>query len=198
MEVMRITTADIIFLDISIEGRSGLDLLKVVPDVAGEVIFVTAYSEYALDAFKTVATGYLVKPYSDAELCNTVNKAMDRIRHKRLASSAPPQQVVSGKVAVRSGYGVSYFEPADIIYMEAMKDCTRVVTRSGQVVSSNNIGKYSNLLEDGSFFKVHRSYIVNIKAIVRYESSGLVILSNNAKVPVARNMRDGLLALMHG
>lgn len=196
LEAVRNTSVDLIFLDVSIEGRSGLDILKVVPGIQAEVIFVTAYSEYALDAFQTIASGYLVKPFSDAELCNTINRALDRIRNKRFASSLTAASQPSAKVAIRNGYGVSYFDTADIIYLEAMKDCTRVVTRTGEVKSPANLGKYSHILEDKTFFKVHRSYIVNVNAIVRYESYGVVILSDKSELPVARNLRDALLAAM--
>ena len=196
LEAIRTTDADIVFLDISIEGRSGLDLLRLCSDIDCEVIFVTAYSEYALEAFQTIAVGYLVKPFSNTDLVKTVDRALERIRNKRLANAGMAGSANSMKLAVRNGHGVDYFDPADILYLEAMKDCTRVVTKNGTTVSSLNLGKYAHILEDKMFFKVHRSYIINLKAVLRFESSGMVVLSNKAEIPVARNVKEALLAAL--
>lgn len=195
LDALRTLKADILFLDISIGGKNGMDILKIVPSLESEIIFVTAYSEFALEAFKFSATGYIVKPAGDEALSMAVDKAIERINNKRMAKNASigPRHSNS-KIGIPSGKGVSYFDVDDIIYFEAVNNYTKVVTKHSEMLSSYNIGKYKGLL-DMPFFHVHRSYIVNINFITRYEAMGMIIMANRKEIPVARNSREEFLKL---
>jgi len=194
LEAVRTIKADLLFLDISIEGKNGMDILKIVPSIESEIIFITAYSEYALEAFKFSATGYVVKPIGNTELIKAVNTALDRIGNKRLARQHSHAGLpVSSKIGIPSGKGINYYDVAEIIYFEAVSNYTRVVTRSGEVTSSYNIGKFKGILEGLPFFHVHRSYIVNLNYVTRYEAAGMVIMNNKKEIPVARSSREEFL-----
>jgi len=196
LEAVRNIKSDILFLDISVSGKNGMDILKLVPPLDSEIIFVTAYSEYALDAFKYSATGYIVKPAGDAELSNAVDKAMERIKNKRLAQQRGlTSKPINSKIGIPCGKGINYFDADEIIFFEAVNNYTRVVTKNTELVSSYNIGKYMQLLERGPFYHVHRSYIVNLNYVVRYEATGIVIMQNKKEIPVARNFREDFLKL---
>lgn len=195
LDALRTTKADILFLDISIGGQSGIELLKMVPVHEMEIIFVTAFSEYALEAFKYSATGYLVKPVGDKELSIAIDKALERIRNRKAAkiNTAATLPLVNNKVAIPSGKGVNYFNINEIIYLEAVSNYTKVVTRTTEVLSSANIGKFNYLLDIFPFFNAHRSYIINLNCVVRYETPGVIIMSNKAEIPLSRSVKDEFL-----
>ncbi len=189
--------ADMLFLDISMPEKNGIDLLKLIPDVESEIIFTTAYSEYAIDAFKFSATGYLLKPIDDAELLKAVNKAIERIRYKKAAKKESTYKNIDTKIGIPNNKGIDYVSISDIIYLESVNKCTKIVTKNSQLVSSFNIGRFKNLTEHLQFFQVHRSFIVNINCIIRYESTGNIIMTNNKEVPVSRNVKDEFLSLFN-
>ncbi len=196
LEALRTMKVDIVFLDISIGGKNGLDILKIVPTLDSEIIFVTAYAEYALEAFKFSATGYIVKPIGDTELIKAVDKALERLHNKKMASQYKGTGVqLNTKIGIPSGKGVSYFDVDDIIYFEAVNNYTKVVTKNTELISSYNIGKFTSILEGMPFFHVHRSFIVNLNYVSRFEAVGAVIMINKKEIPVSRNSRDEFLKL---
>lgn len=196
LDAVRDNIADLVFLDISIGEQNGIDILKMAPTIESEVIFVTAYAEYALEAFKFSATGYIIKPVGDVELNNAVCKAAERIKNKRLARSHKPGHTQL-KIGIPSGKGINYYNVDDILYFEAVNNYTRLVMVSGELTSSYNIGRINSILDGSPFFQLHRSYVVNINFVVRYEASGIVIMSNKKEIPVARNYREGFLKLFN-
>lgn len=195
LEALRTSGADILFLDISIGGKNGMDMLKMAQPTDMEIIFVTAYSEYALEAFKYSATGYLVKPVGDSDLSLAIDKAIERIRNRRAArANAGNLSVQPGnKIAIPVGKGVNYFNIEDIIYLEAVTNYTKVVTTTTEVLSSANIGKFSYLLDSYPFFNAHRSFIINLNCVIRYEAPGVIIMANKVEIPLSRSVRDDFL-----
>jgi len=196
LAAVRNTTADILFLDISIEGKNGMDILKIVPDLDCEIVFVTAFAEHALKAFNFAASGYVVKPIGDAELNTAVNKAMERVLHKRLArqhNNAGADTHKPSKIGIPSGKGINYYNAEDILYFEAVNNYTKVITKTGELTSSYNIGKFESMLENQPFYQIHRSYIVNLNYVTRYEAAGSVIMTNKKELPVARGSREDFL-----
>jgi two-component system LytT family response regulator len=195
LAAVRTMHADILFLDISIEGKNGMDMLEIVPTIDSEVIFVTAYAEHALDAFKYSASGYVLKPVGDAELNKAVNNALERVKNKRLARlhTGGVGAQINCKIGIPSGKGINYYNVDEIICFQAVNNYTRVVTKTSELTSSYNIGKFKSLLEGKPFFHVHRSYIVNLNFITRYEAQGIVIMTNKMEIPVARSSKDEFL-----
>ncbi|HXS35247.1 MAG TPA: LytTR family DNA-binding domain-containing protein [Flavipsychrobacter sp.] len=194
---MRQQNTDILFLDISMPGKNGIDLLKLMPDIESEIIFTTAYSEYAVDAFKFSATGYLLKPIDDAELMKAVNKAIERIKYKKAAKKENTIKNVDAKIGIPNNKGIDYVSMSDIIYLESVNKCTKIITKNSQFLSSFNIGRFRNITEHSQFFQVHRSFIVNVNYVVRYESTGNIIMTNNKEVPVSRNVKEEFLSLFN-
>ena len=198
LEALREQNCDLVLLDISMPGKNAIDLLKLLPDLGSEIIFVTAHEEYALDAFSFSASGYLLKPVDDAELYAAVNKAIVRIQHKKLArQGANPSSHVSDKIGIPNNHGIDYVNISDILYLESTNKCTRIVTAKAGYISSLNLGRFQYLVENHSFFQVHRSYIVNLNSILRYETSGLIIMSNKAEIPVSRSVKNEFLKIFN-
>jgi two-component system LytT family response regulator len=182
---------DILFTDICMPEKSGMDLLKMLPVIESEIIFTTAYSEYALPAFQFSPAGYLLKPIVDTELVTVVHKAMERIKYKNLAKHSHHD-----KIGIHNNKGIDYIATDSIIYLESFNKCTRVFTTAGEYTSSYYLGMFKTLLDD-TFYQVHRSFIVNLNAIVRYESSGVIIMSNKKEIPVARSVKEQFLSLFN-
>lgn len=195
LDAMKKNDFDLIFLDISMPQKNGLSLLQLAPELQAEVIFVTAHPDHALDAFNVSATGYVVKPIRDNALAKAVDKAIEHIKNKRLASAPPHDNGASAipmkhMIAIPNNKGQDYFCIEDIIYFESLQRYTKVVSNKSSLLSSFNIGKFKEKVEGHPFFQVHRSFIINLNHVKRYETAGIVIMSNGQEIPVSKNVRD--------
>ncbi len=192
LPLLRTQEYDIIFLDISMPGKTGIDLLKMLPPVKSEIIFTTAHQEYALEALKLFATGYILKPVDDIDLALTMNKALERIVAKQQTGKGTDAQAVSNLIGIPDNKGVNYVDKKDIIYLEALNKCTRVVSSKDNLLSSYNLGKFKEMLPD-NFCQIHRSFIINLDFIKRHLTSGIVIMENNNELPLSKRYRDDFL-----
>jgi two-component system LytT family response regulator len=195
LDALRHSKFDILFLDISMPQKDGMDLLELAPDLNCEIIFITAYEEYALEAFNHAATGYILKPINDTLLTKAVDKAIKRIQDKRNAEKHISNEISRAKntIGIHNNKGIDYVDINTISYFEATNRYTRIVTENLTYLSSYNIGKFKEIMDGYDFYQVHRSYIVNLHHIKRYESSGIIIMRDGNQVPVSRNLRDDFL-----
>lgn len=189
VDPLRTNKPDIVFLDISMPEKSGIDFLKLFPDRKFDVIFVTAHADYAIDAIKLSAVGYILKPIDDTELYHAVNKVIE----KKNSISRSNITDINGdvlKIGVPNINGVDYIKPEEILYFESVNKYTKVVTKSYSVVSSYNLGEFKKVISDESFFQVHRSFIVNLHHIRRYEAAGTVVMDDDMQIPVSKNSKS--------
>ena len=196
LEALRVQKTDIVFIDISMGSKTGFDLLKLVPNLESEIIFVTAHADYALEAFSYSASGYIVKPVRDKDLVIAVDKAIERINYKR-AAQRKDNAIANGKIGIANNNGIDYLDISDILYFEAVDGYTRVVTKSSSMLSSFRIGKVASILDGMPFSQVHRSHIVNLNYISRYDSSGFVVMANKDEIPVSKRYRDIFLHIFN-
>lgn len=198
LEALKKLDSDLLFMDISMPGKNAIDLLKLVPDLKSEIIFVTAHEQYALDAFTFSTSGYILKPINDVALSAAINKALERVNHKRQANQhAQAIQPLNEKVRIPNNHGIDYVNLSDILYLETVNKCTMIVTNKAEYVSSYQIGKYKDMVGGYPFFHAHRSYIINLNFILRYETSGLVIMTNKKEIPISRNVKNDFLKLFN-
>lgn len=199
IEVLKTTPVDILFLDISMPEKTGLDFLKLFPVMNFQTIFITAHSEYALQAIKFSAVGYVLKPIDDYELSFAVNKAIERINEKQGKNNIPNTGGAPGSNAVKIGIpnvkGIDYFRPEDILYFESVNKYTKVVTRDYSIMSSYNLGEFKKIIDPSIFFQIHRSYIVNVLYIKRYETTGSIIMEDNTQIPISKSVRTEFLSM---
>jgi len=193
---LRSSHCDIVFMDISMPGKNGMELLKLAPELKSEVIFITAHSEYALNAFKFSAAGYILKPIDDADIVVAVDNALERVKYKKLAKQHP-EVSPKPKIGVPNNKGIDYVALDEILYFESVNKYTNVVLKDKEIVSSYNLGKYKTLTEGHFFHQVHRSYIVNLNCIIRYESSGVLIMSNKKEIPISKTEREDFLKIFN-
>lgn len=195
LDTIRNEDFDLLFMDMSMPQKTGMDILDLVPELNAELIFVTAYSDYAIDAFQYGATGYILKPIKDVALSQAIDTAIKRIEQKRRSAQAQPATHITSKIAIPNSSGIDYVDVHDIVFLEATARYTKLVLKNKEILSSYNIGKFKQLLSKHPFFPIHRSYIVNLDCITQYKSIGTVVMSQGQEIPVAKNTRDEFLNL---
>lgn len=196
---------EIIFLDVAMPKGSGFDLLARFSTIDFEVIFVTGYNEYALQALKISAVDYLLKPVSDEELVQAVQKAKTRIDAKiRLAGlellehNASHHLNQKTRMSIPSMNSYEQVRISDIIRMEGEQRYTRLyMSEEGEVLSSYSIGKFKELLEDYGFMDCHRSHLINTRQIVEYLKEGVIVMADGVTIPVPRRRREEIKAMVY-
>ena len=200
---------DAVFLDIEMPKENAFHFLKRIAPFDFEVIFVTAYDEYAIRAFKLNAIDYLLKPISISELAMAVSKLKDRIRYKHLLGErhaaftdlatdiAEPAKV--NKITLKGNNIIEIVRFDEIIYIEANGGYSRVffVKDGGSmdILTSYSIADYEELLPADLFYRVHKSYLINCTYIYNMlrEDSVSVVMFPDAVVPVSRRRITPLL-----
>ncbi|MBL0913187.1 MAG: response regulator transcription factor [Bacteroidia bacterium] len=201
-ELSRISP-QLIFLDIAMPRMSGFDFLERIPDPKFEIIFVTAFGDYAIEAIKHCAIGYVVKPIVNEELETAVNNAMRNIERNTtqqqndyLLNNLRSEEGENKKLVIPVDDGLIFSEYKDIVRFEGETGYTRIhFTNGSSILSAYNIGYYYSVVSKKVFFQVHKSHIVNISHITRYFKDGLIELRNQHQVPLSRRKRDEFLAI---
>lgn len=181
---------DLVFLDIDMPPYTGFDLLRRLQPVFFEVIFVTAFNHYAIDAIRFSALDYLMKPVKIDELQNAVLKAIERIasKLKGVTTIQPLDQMKEiTKLVINSQRGTEILDIKDILYFKAENTYTEFYTNNGMFLSSKPMSEYEDMFQDKNFFRIHRSYMVNlyqVKSVDKLEGSQIV-LNNGETLPLA-------------
>jgi two-component system, LytTR family, response regulator len=197
----------LVFLDISLPGKTCFDLLAELNKINFEIIFVTAHNEYALQAFRYSAVDYLMKPIDEDLLIDAVKKAVKRISANavnnnittlihNLQKSQSHQEM---KLCIPSLRGFQVVELKNVLFCEASGSYTDFYfTDEHHIVSAKPIYEYEELLADAGFVRTHKSYLVNLLHVKEYlrGEGGSVILSNNKEVEVSRRKKDVFLGRM--
>jgi two-component system, LytTR family, response regulator len=191
---------DLVFLDIQMPGGNGFDLLRMFNPVRFKVIFVTAHSEYAVDAFRYSAMDYILKPCTVEELLKAVKKAEIEIKHDRysdlsgLLELMPHENKPQSKLVISSARGFSVVSPEEIIMCKAESYCT-LIYLTGKVVisSSRNLKYYENLLPADIFMRVHNSYLVNLNHVKEYSNQEVILLSESRSSPLSNVHKQDFL-----
>lgn len=201
--VIQRSSPDLLFLDIEMPRINGFELLTHLTDINFKTIFVTAYSTYAIDAFKQNALDYILKPIDNDDLKIAVNKAIDVIKKEKvneynqtLIHVLTDKIKGSNKIIVPTVKGISFYKPEEVVRMEGIDGYTHVYLKTGsKIMSSYSIGKYEKQLNPHAFFQCHRSHIINVEYISEFLNEGYVILDTTHKVPVSKAKRKQFLNL---
>lgn len=193
---------DIVFLDIEMPGHSGLELLDFFDedDVDFSIVFVTAYNQYAIQAFKLAAVDYLLKPIEADDLRNAMQLVKKNRTRQRDAYDALRENLgsaINKKLAINTMYNISFVDTKDILYFEGDGAYTKVVLDNGKTItSSKGLKSFETLLADNaSFFRCHKSYIVNLQHVSDYAkgNGGYLILDQKQEISVSADKLDTLL-----
>ncbi len=203
-EIINLLRPQLVFLDIAMPEKNGLELLKDLPSIHFEIIFVTAHNNYMLQAFHFSAVDYLLKPVEDDLLKEAVKRAATRITGKsnpqlldtllyNVQQLNLPQKM---KLCILSVKGFQVVSISDIIYCEASSNYTNFhFTNRAPICTSRPIHEYDEILGDSNFIRIHKSYLVNVDHIKEYlrGEGGSVLLSNGQEIEVARRKKEMLM-----
>ena len=196
---------ELVFLDVEMSGGSGFEMLDAMDSIDFDVIFVTAYKEFAVKAFKYEALDFLLKPVDPEELQNAVGRYRkrvtpeDKIDHRmELVKSLP---LMNTKVPLPHKDGVRFLEVEKVIRLEADGSYVTIhsIDERPQVISKP-LKYYAEILSDAIFIRVHRSHMVNIKYVKEFkrEGGGYVVLDNEEIIQVAEKKKELVLKRLSG
>jgi two-component system, LytTR family, response regulator len=198
-------SCDILFLDISMPGTNGFDFLKKFKEIDFEVIFVTAYEEYALRAFDFYAVDYLLKPIETEKL----KRAIDRIKSKKeskkdfekfeaLFRNLSEKSQKTTTLAIPTLDGFEIIDLADLVYLKADGNYTELKMKTKKILVSKTLGDFEKVLPLESFIRIHNSFVINLQEIRKYikGDGGMVTISNGEQLPVSRINKPRLLAMI--
>ncbi len=191
MEILDRIPVGIVFLDINMPRLSGLSMIRSL-DRPPEIIFTTAYPEFAVQGFELDAADYLVKPFSFERFLKAVNKAVKRIENKKVPGKAAhdPKKFL----IVKSDGKIYQLEHASICFMEAMGDYVRIHTDTETITTYETLKNMEEILPESYFLRVHRSYLVALGKISFLEGNRLRVKESD--IPVGQSYRDRLMKRM--
>jgi two-component system, LytTR family, response regulator len=200
LQAIRALAPDLVFLDVEMPRMNGFQLLEQVDDISFSLIFVTAYNEFALRAFRFSALDYLLKPLSIPHLVEAVRKAEKRQRIDQRQLELLRYQLKEGqypsKIAVPFQTGVVFVELKELIYCEADSNYTKLFLSTGKnYLLSKTLREVQEVLEERNFLRVHRQYLINLDHIKLYHKGdgSYVVMTGEVSIPVAKNQKDRLV-----
>ena len=190
----------VVFLDIQLKTGTGFDLLRQIEPINFQVIFTTAYDEYAIKAFKFNAVNYLLKPIGIDELTETIEKTKfilseqsETIKLKAMIAQLNRFDNSNPTLTISTEKSIEFLEVNEIVFIQAQGSYSMFMLKNGKkVVTSKLLKEYENLLSDFSFFRLHNSYIVNLGQVKRFikTDGGYVEMKNGTKIPVSRRKKE--------
>lgn len=198
--LIRNNDLDLVFLDVEMPYGNAFDLLDKVGDVNFETVFVTAYNHYAIDALNAHASYYLMKPISIDELIKAVDYVTEiKTKEEALQDEVliPKTNSVNGKITIPQQNGFEVINTADILYCKADDNYTEIyLNNNKKKLVSKTLKYFEDALNDASFARVHKSYLVNVNEVVKYQKGkgGSVVLSNGKEIMVSASKKSDLLS----
>lgn len=194
---------DILFLDVEMPRMDGFKFLAQLGRIDFEVIFVTAYHAYAIDALRADALDYLLKPVDPDELRAALEKLSKRIEWKKqnLLSDGLSVQSVQSKLALSTAEGIYFVKKDEIVRVEAMSNYSVFhFSGSNKIIVSKTLKEFEELLDSPSFLRINRSIIVNLAYVVRYKKGdgGTVLLADGLEIEVSPIKKSILMGRLFG
>jgi len=191
---------ELVFLDIQLRDQSGFDLLKQLGEISFEIIFVTAYDQYGIQAVKFAALDYLLKPIDIDELTTSIGKARKAIQLKQknerlnyLLEYLKDDKQIKARIALPMFGETRYVNINDIVRCEADNTYTRFMLTTGEkILVSKTLKEYAGMLVNYGFLRAHQSHLVNMAYIKSWlrEDGGSLLLTDQIKIPVSKLNRD--------
>jgi two-component system LytT family response regulator len=202
LQYVRSSPPDMIFLDIDMPVMNGFDFIRLATDIRSHIIFVSAYSEFAIRAFKVNALDYLLKPIDPMEL----RAAVEKVSARRLVSADQGillknfinnylSDNTKGKIALPTNDGYNLIDPAHIIYCKADSSYTEVVMDNDKnLLVSKTLGRLQELMPAEYFERTHQSYLINLNHVKKFRKGeqSVTVMSNNDVIKVSRLNKDRL------
>jgi two-component system LytT family response regulator len=206
LKAIKANRPELVFLDIQLHAQSGFDMLKQLDEINFEIIFVTAYDQYGIQAVKFAALDYLLKPIDIDELTTAISKARKAIQQKQknerlgyLLEYLKDDNQTKPRIALPLFGETRYVNVNDIVRCEADNTYTLFVLNGGeQILVSKTLKEYAGMLLNYGFLRPHQSHLVNatfIKSWLR-EDGGCLLLTNGTKIPVSKLNREKIKEML--
>ena len=205
--LIELLSPDLIFLDVEMEDGTGFDVLKALKNLEDvKVIFVTAFDHYAVQAFRYSAIDYLLKPVVREDLHVSLEKSKHAIlqdqldlRYKILLDNIQQKQEEKKRIVLKEMSAHHIIKIDDILMCHAEGSYTRFYFENGEtLIASKHLKEYESLLPSNKFFRVHRSYLINLDKVIKYERSegGIIMLKGGQQIPVSVRKRENLTSIL--
>ena len=199
-----VENVDLVFLDIELPDGTGFDLLDEVTSRAFDVIFVTAYDHYGIQAVKAAAADYLLKPVSPDELRLAVQRVVERHATRQL-SMVTGQQTTADfsreRLALPNAEGLVIVELDEIVRCQSHSNYTEFHTTDGRsILVSRSMREYERVLTPGGFVRIHNSHIINLRYVRNYVrgKGGYVVMADGSHVDVSVRRKEAFLRMLNG
>ena len=196
----------LIFLDVQMPKLDGFDVLELVQEQIPFVIFVTAYDQYAVQAFEANAVDYLLKPVDPKRLARAVEKVVARVgleepsRLQSLLADPARERELLRRILVRDGSEVHVLAVDTVMYIEAADDYVAIHTADATHIKLDRLSRLQKKLDPRLFCRIHRSYLLNVNYLARIESeskdSRIAVLTNRRELPISRSGYGNLQKLL--
>jgi two-component system LytT family response regulator len=197
---------DLVFLDVEMPNGTGFELLTHFPEKTFDVIFITAFNHYAIQAIKFSAVDYLLKPININEFIEAVNKVVAKRRSGVISANENFDILLENlrtshptRLVIPTSDGREYLNPKDIIRIEADRSYSWFfITGRHKILVSRHLKEFQDLLNDRNFFRPHNSHLINldfVKKFIRHDG-GYIEMTDGSQIPISRNRKDLFLAHM--
>ncbi len=211
LEFLQSNVVDLIFLDIQIPFLTGIDLLSQFQNPAFQVIFTTAFDQFAINAIKLSALDYLLKPIDEDLLSTAIDKfkknkskvdiqsQLTNLIQQYQAPNTSSSSFSNNKITVSLQDKILFIDPMEIIYCQSNDNYTTIILKNGEkVLASKTIKHFEDLLSSQGFLRPHQSYIINGKYIEQYnkKDGGCLIMIDGTSIPVSRNRKEEIMIML--
>lgn len=201
LEAIKIHKPGLVFLDLEMPDTNGLELFSRLTKIDFEVIITTGHQEYAVKAFKTAALDYLLKPIDVEELEHAVDSVFEKRKESRENKNFDIfinnfKNNAEQQIALASSEGLTFLKVKEIIYCKGDGAYTYFFIEGGpKITVSKNLKEFEDLLSDKGFFRIHKSYLINLSHMKKYMrgDGGYVIMSNGDSADVSKRKRESFL-----
>lgn len=188
---------NVLFLDVELGVGTGLDLINMFESPAFEVIFITAFNQYAAKAFRTSAIDYLLKPVDLDELREAVNKVKEKLEYRELKnkpeSDRPVLNNTNGFIKVYTEDGSEIISNSEILFIKSINYYSKIVlVNKREIISTRHLKEFEEELKKFGFFRIHNSFIINIRYIkgISHRDGYNVTLIDDVKLKISRRRKD--------
>ncbi len=189
------TKPDIVLLDIKLEDGTGFSLLQQLPSLDFKLIFVTAFNQFAVKAFRFNALDYLLKPIDPTELQDAIEKVqesvLDKNELKRLIDNAASNK--TSQIVIKTTNKTYFIELSDILYCQAEGAYAKIITKKETILASKNLKHFTDLLSEQGFIRTHQSYLVN-KSEIESINNNILVLKDGAEIPISVRKKSEIVA----
>lgn len=201
-EIIREQMPDMVFLDIEMPGGNGFRLLEDFFPAPFSVVITTSYNQYAVRAIRFSAVDYLLKPIEAGELRAAVERAANKTgmvhQEQRLALLKQSLEKSAGKIALPTMEGFHFVAVSEIEYCEADGNYTHVYLVNGQnILVSRTLKEFDDLLSEAGFFRIHQSYLVNLRYMRKFVKAHSSLVTDSGKsLPVASRKKEAFISFL--